>query len=223
MRLSLIIPALNEADGIESCLTPLQRFRDQGHQVILVDGGSADATRELAGPLVDRLLQGGKGRALQMNAGAAAADGDVLVFLHADTLIVFDIAGLLENALGKGEGWGRFDVRLSGRHFLLRVVEFLMNARSRYSGIATGDQAMFVSADLFRRCGGFREIPLMEDIELCARLRACSPPVCLRERVITSSRRWERDGILRTVFKMWRLRLRYALGADPRLLAREYE
>ncbi len=132
-----------------------------------------------------------------------------------------DADALILNAL-QARGWGRFDVRLSGSQLLLRVVATLMNWRSRLTGIATGDQAIFVRRALFEKVGGFPEIPLMEDIALARALKKCGPPLCLKQRVLTSSRRWEQHGILRTIFLMWRLRLAYALGADPAQLVKRY-
>ena len=223
LRISIIVPALNEAQGIAETLRALQPLRARGHQVIVVDGGSADATVEMARPLADVVLSSERGRAAQQNAGAAAADGDVLLFLHADTLLPPGADELVTGGLAaSGRGWGRFDVRLSGRHPLLRVVERMMGWRSRATGIATGDQAIFVRRDWFRRAAGFPEIPLMEDVALSKTLRRMGPPLCLRERVLTSSRRWERRGVARTVLLMWRLRLEYALGADPARLADKY-
>lgn len=222
-RISIIIPALNEAAGIEQTLRPLQPLRARGHQVIVADGGSTDATVEIAGPLADRVIASERGRALQQNAGARAATGDILLFLHADTLLPPDADRLIIDGLAAaGRGWGRFDVRLSGRHPLLRVVERMMNLRSRATGIATGDQAIFVRCEWFARAGGFPPIPLMEDVTLSAALRRMGPPLCPRERVVTSSRRWEERGILRTILLMWRLRAAYALGADPARLAERY-
>ncbi|HEX6369022.1 MAG TPA: TIGR04283 family arsenosugar biosynthesis glycosyltransferase [Longimicrobium sp.] len=222
-RISIIIPALNEAAGIADALRPLQPLRMRGHEVIVVDGGSVDATVEIARPLADRVIASEPGRARQQNAGAEAATGDVLLFLHADTQLPADadrrvIDGLTES----GRGWGRFDVRLSGRRPSLRLVERMMNLRSRVTGIATGDQAIFVRADGFRRAGGFPQIPLMEDVALSGVLRRMGPPLCLRERVLTSSRRWDERGVARTVLLMWRLRAEYALGVDPARLADRY-
>jgi rSAM/selenodomain-associated transferase 2 len=158
-----------------------------------------------------------------MNAGARRATGAVLLFLHADTVLSDHcIAALCAHAAAGRDLWGRFDVRLSGRHFLLRIVERLMNWRSRATGIATGDQAIFVSRGLFDHVGGFADLPLMEDIELCRRLKRIRPPLCLPQQVVTSSRRWEQNGILRTIVHMWRLRLAYWLGVDPLRLARRY-
>jgi rSAM/selenodomain-associated transferase 2 len=222
MKISVIIPVLNEAGQIGDCLTALQPLRRNGHEVIVIDGGSGDDTVALARPLCDRCLSGLPGRARQMNIGALAARGDILLFLHVDTRLPDGSEQILIRIANEGYVWGRFDVRLSGEHWLLRLVENAMNLRSRLTCIATGDQAIFVSRALFDRVGGFPEQPLMEDIALCQLLRDLRRPHCLRQRVVTSSRRWERNGILRTIIKMWRLRLRYHLGASPDDLAREY-
>ncbi len=221
--LSIIIPTLNEAESIAAALAGVQPLRHAGHEVIVVDGGSDDATATLAAPLADKLLRSPRGRALQMNAGVIAAQGDILLFLHADTRLPTHADQLIFAGLRRSaRGWGRFDVRLSGAQPLLRVVETLMNWRSRLTGIATGDQAIFVRRALFEKVGGFPEIPLMEDIALARALKKCGPPLCLKQRVLTSSRRWEQHGILRTIFLMWRLRLAYALGTDPAQLVKRY-
>lgn len=221
-RLSIVIPALNEAPQICATLADLQPLRSQGHQLILVDGGSQDGTPDLAKPLVDQLLTAPPGRARQMNAGAALAAGDVLWFLHGDTRIPPGAPRALLAALDRGAAWGRFDVRLSGSHPLLRIVERLMNLRSCVQGIATGDQGIFLGRALFQQLGGYPDQPLMEDIALSRALRRRGRPACVRERLVTSSRRWERRGILRTIWLMWHLRLAYALGADPAWLAERY-
>lgn len=223
MRLSIVIPVLDEAASIVPQLEALQGFRARGHELILVDGGSRDETRTLAAPLVDRLLACGKGRARQMNLGARYAGGDLLVFLHADTRLPKDAERLLGNIQRGGDTWGRFDVRLSGAQVIFRFVELLMNLRSRMTGITTGDQALFVERALFQRVGGYPDIELMEDIRMSAVLRKISPPLCLRAKALTSSRRWEEKGILRTILLMHVLRLRFALGADPAILAKDYE
>lgn len=186
--------------------------------MIVADGGSEDGTASLAAALCDRVVVAPRGRARQMNAGAREARGDVLLFLHADTRLPSNADELVQGFL-----WGRFDVQIEGRHPLLPVVAWWMNLRSRLTGIATGDQAIFVRRDDFVAAGAFREIPLMEDIALSKRLKRISRPACLRERVVTSGRRWERRGTLRTIVLMWRLRLAYALGADPGRLARRYD
>jgi rSAM/selenodomain-associated transferase 2 len=220
---SIVVPVLNEAGGIAAALSDLAPFRQRGCEVIVVDGGSSDGTVRLAAPLADRVIAAPRGRASQMNAGAAAARGDVLVFLHADTRLPEDADRIVESGLARsGRVWGRFDVGIESAHPLLPLVAFTMNLRSRLTGIATGDQAMFVRTDAFRRAGGFPDIALMEDIALSKRLKAISPPLCLREKAATSGRRWEKHGVLRTVLTMWRLRLAYFLGASPDALARRY-
>jgi len=223
-RVSIVVPALDEAEGIERTLRPLQALRARGVEVIVVDGGSRDATRALASPLADRVLEAPRGRAAQMNAGAAAGRGEVLLFLHADTLLPEGALDAIESALADARhAWGRFDVRIEGASPMLALVAAAMNLRSRATGIATGDQAIFARRAAFEAAGGFPAIPLMEDLALSTALKRISRPACLRERVATSGRRWERHGVLRTVVFMWRLRLAYALGADPGRLARRYD
>lgn len=223
MRCTIIIPVLNEAENIVTCLQPLQGIRQAGHEVIVVDGGSSDNTWALAEPYADHLLESGAGRARQMNAGASMASGDVLVFLHADTTLpnmaMQDIARAL--LIGK-KCWGRFSVRLSGQQPLFRLVETMMNIRSCLTAIATGDQAMFIQREIFTSVGGFDEIPLMEDIAMSKKLKRYGRPACLQARVCTSSRRWEQQGILRTVLLMWSLRLRYWMGVSPEVLVQSY-
>ena len=223
MKLSIVIPTLNEAPHIVTTLETLQPLRRQGHEVIVADGWSDDDTLSLAQPLADIALRATPGRAHQMNAGAAQAGGDVLLFLHADTLLPDNADRIIaDNLSASGKTWGRFDVRLSGHQTLLRPVEFMMNARSRISGIATGDQAIFVKQGTFDAIDGFPEIPLMEDIAMSRLLKTTGSPLCLRQTVTTSSRRWERHGIVRTILLMWCLRLAFFLGADPRWLAHAY-
>ena len=223
LQLSIIIPALNEAGCIRDILRQLQALRAQGHEVILVDGGSCDETIALAQALVDQLLPAPAGRALQMNVGAKAASGQVFWFLHADTRVPDKAARLIIEALQQAGSWGRFDVRLSGDKLLLRLVERMMNWRSRFTGVASGDQGMFVTRELFERVGGFAELPLMEDIDLSRRLKREQWPVCLRDTLTTSSRRWEQKGVLRTIALMWYLRLAYFLGVSPARLAMRYD
>lgn len=223
MRLSIIIPVLNEAVLIEQTLRVLQPLRKAGHEVIVVDGGSQDETISRSTPYTDKVFQGARGRSRQMNAGAEVAKHDLLLFLHADTFLPegadgFIIKGLEEKKLQ----WGRFDVKLSGKHPLFRMVEFLMNWRSRMTGIATGDQAIFVKRDLFESIGGFPDVDLMEDIALSKRLKKYGRPLCLRKPVLTSSRRWEEKGLIRTIFLMWFLRLVYFLKVNPNRLAKFY-
>jgi rSAM/selenodomain-associated transferase 2 len=216
MRLSIIIPTLNEAVHIVATLTPLQAMRARGAEVIVIDGESADATTELAKPLADLVLHcpsAQHSRAVQMNLGAARASGDVLWFLHADTVVPPNADQLI---LGDSTGWGRFDIEISGASKMLPVVGWFMNYRSRLTGIATGDQALFVSREVFSQIGGYPDQSLMEDVEICKRLKKISPPRALPERVITSGRRWEKYGVWRTILLMWQLRLRYFFGASPK-------
>ena len=217
-RLTIVVPVLNEAGGIGEALGALAPFRARGHEVIVVDGGSTDGSAETAAPLCDQLVRSPRGRALQMNAGARPARGDGLVFLHADTRLPEGADALILDALARS-AWGRFDVRIASERWLLRMVACAMNLRSRLTGIATGDQAIFVRRDAF---AGFPEIALMEDIAFCRAMKRRSRPACLRARVTTSARRWETNGVVRTILLMWRLRLLYALGIPPQRLAREY-
>lgn len=232
VRLSIVIPTLNEASCIGALLDDLAPLRDTANEIILVDAGSSDATRRIAEPRVDHLIETPAGRARQMNAGAALAGGTWLWFLHADSRVSTAVIDALGDVTGSGadgsrsigqRSWGRFDVRLSGRDWRLRVIETFMNLRSRLSGIATGDQGIFVHRSAFVAVGGFPEIPLMEDIALSKRLRAVARPQCIgKARLQTSSRRWEDRGIGRTVLLMWRLRLAFALGAPAETLHRRY-
>lgn len=222
--LSIVVPALDEAAGIGRSLALLAPLRARGCEVIVVDGGSRDGTMLLAAPLADRVLVASRGRARQMNAGASVARGEVLLFLHADSEPPPDADRLIGEGLARsGRAWGRFDARLSGSRPPLRIVERAMNWRSRATGICTGDQGIFVRRDVFERIGGYPPIALMEDVALSRELRRVSPPLCLAAPLLTSSRRWERNGVLRTVLTMWRLRLMYFLGADPARLAQDYE
>ena len=221
-RLSVVMPALNEAAGINATLQRLAPWRARGVEVIVVDGDSQDGTARAAASGASRVLAGPRGRARQMNAGAAVAQGQILLFLHADTQLPARADTLIEQALRGPRVWGRFDVRIEGSSPMLRVVAALMNLRSRCSGIATGDQAIFVRADVFRQLGGYADQPLMEDIELSRRLLAVSRPACLRQRAVTSGRRWQTHGVWPTIFLMWRLRWRYWRGESPETLARAY-
>jgi rSAM/selenodomain-associated transferase 2 len=222
-KVSIIIPACNESQVIAQNLSSLQPLRSEGHELIVVDGGSRDDTVHQSRPLADRVISSAPGRARQMNAGARIATGDVLLFLHADTCLPPGAAEALLSGLVKhGRTWGRFDVRLSGKRLLFRVIAHLMNLRSRFTGMATGDQGIFVQHEVFEAVGGFPEIDLMEDIALSKILKRRGRPLCLGQCVETSSRRWEKNGVWRTVFLMWWLRLAYALGADPKRLAKTY-
>ncbi len=223
-KISIVMPVLDEADLIDAALEALQPLRARGHELIVVDGGSADATVRLAAHGADRVIAASRGRAHQMNAGASTASGEILLFLHADTRLPEAADLLLTQALQQsGRCWGRFDVRIGSRHPLLRMVSRMMNLRSRVSGICTGDQAIFVTAEAFARSGGYPPMALMEDVVLSSRLRRWSRPAALRASVMTSARRWERNGVLRTIVLMWWLRMRFFLGASPTRLAQLYD
>ena len=220
--LSIIVPVLDEAAEIETALAALVPLRQRGAEVIVVDGGSRDGTLALARPLADGVIDAPRGRASQMNAGAAIAAGDVLLFMHADTRLPGDADALVRDGLSRsGRAWGRFDVRIDGG-FGFALISATMNLRSRATGIATGDQAMFMTRAAFAAAGGFPRIPLMEDVALSAKLKRFGPPLCLAARATTSARRWRQHGIARTVLLMWRLRLEFFFGADPERLARAY-
>jgi rSAM/selenodomain-associated transferase 2 len=221
-QLCIVVPVLDEAATLAPPLLALQPLRERGAWLVVVDGGSADGTAEIARPHADRVLQAPRGRGAQMNAGAAAGAAGVYLFLHADTALPEGADRLLLEAVRAGATWGRFDLRIASSWPMLRLVAALINLRSRLSGIATGDQAMFVRGEVFRAMGGFADIALMEDIELSTRLKALARPACLQARVRTSGRRWERHGLWRTIWLMWRLRAAYWLGADPDQLARRY-
>ena len=219
MSLSIIVPMLNEEAGIAAALSAL---RDLGGEIVAVDGGSRDKTLACAGPHADQLLSSPRGRARQMNAGAASAQGEILLFLHADTTLPANAAQAIMEAIGQGAVWGRFDVCIAGNSAWFPLIAALMNLRSRLTGIATGDQAMFMTRAAFEAAGGYPEQPLMEDIELSKRLKRLGPPACLRQRVVTSGRRWEQHGVWRTILLMWRLRFDYWRGVPAEQLAARY-
>ena len=222
-RWSIVMPVLDEASTLRGVLDALAPLRARGVELIVVDGHSGDGTSDVAAGAADLVLTGPRGRASQMNLGAARASGDVLVFLHADTRLPGQALPAIDEALRCGKPWGRFDVEIAGAAWTFKLIAALMNWRSRWSGIATGDQAIFVKRSAFDAVGGFPEQPLMEDIELSRRLRRrFGRPACLKARVVTSGRRWERDGIWPTILLMWRLRLLYRLGVAPERLARSY-
>ncbi|MFP6849184.1 MAG: TIGR04283 family arsenosugar biosynthesis glycosyltransferase [Pseudomonas sp.] len=220
--LSVVIPVRNEAQALPYLLSDLANLRAAGAELIVVDGGSSDETCVLAQGRVDLLLESEPGRALQMNTGAALAQGEYLWFVHADTRVSAESLRRLQDALQKRPLWGRFDVRLSGPGLALWVIGWMISLRSRLTGVASGDQGVFVSKSAFLALGGYAEIPLMEDLQLCRRLRLQARPRCLRPPLSTSSRRWEQHGIWRTVVLMWCLRLAYYCGVSPEKLARQY-
>jgi len=223
MKISIVIPTLNEATDIQTTLALLQPLRKRGHEIIISDGGSTDDTIKLSTPLADKIIRSTKGRANQMNAGAKETTTDILWFLHADTQLPKSADKYIIQAMNnKNTIWGFFNIRLSGHHFLFRTIERMMNLRSKLTGIATGDQGIFIQQEYFEKLNGFAEIPLMEDIEISKRLKKISSPICLNQKLTTSSRRWETYGILRTIILMWKLRLAYFFGTSANKLARKY-
>ncbi|HHJ39473.1 MAG: glycosyl transferase [Methylothermaceae bacteria B42] len=219
---SIIIPAYQEAETIETCLKSLQLLRDRA-EIIVVDGGSHDNTVELSKPWADRVILASRGRARQMNAGVALTQGEILIFLHADTRLPPGALEAIHQGLQGHRQWGRFDIELEGKPPFLKVIASMMNLRSRLSGIATGDQVIFVKKEAFEKAGGYPDIPLMEDIALSKRLKQLSNPLCLRHKVTSSGRRWEAFGVGRTILLMWWLRLLYFIGISPANLAALYQ
>lgn len=222
MRVSVIIPVLNEQDNLAELLPSLQDLRDVGHEIIVVDGGSADNSQGLGSIYADKVISSPCGRARQMNVGAAQASGDVLFFLHADNRLSENTITEIKKVIQQDAQWGRFDVRINDAGVLLYVVSWMMNIRSRLTGIVTGDQGLFVRRDLFEKIAGYADIPLMEDIEISSRLKQFSRPVCLTMKIHTSSRRWRQNGVFKTIFSMWKFRLRYWLGTSAGVLAASY-
>ena len=220
-RLTIVIPTLNEAAIIVPALRALAPLRARGAEIIVADGGSRDDTARLAEPFADKVIVVPRGRGAPMNAGAALGTGDALVFLHADTGLPDHADRLIDRALAR-RPWGRFDLRIAGSHPLLAVIARMINWRSRLTGIASGDQAIFVSRGAFLAVGGFPDLPLMEDIAMSRRLKRLCRPACVATPVVTSGRRWERNGVIRTTLLMWRLRLAYYLGVAPARLAAQY-
>lgn len=220
-QLSIIIPVLNEATQLSKSLQALQCLRSDC-ELLLVDGGSDDNSAIIAKTLVDQVLHSSSGRAIQMNTGAAQAQAETLLFLHADTQLPINGVACILQAMADGYQWGRFDVQFDSAKPVFKLIAFMMNARSRLTAIATGDQALFVSRQAFNKVACFPPIALMEDIAISTRLKKLGKPCCLKDKVLTSVRRWQRYGVLKTILLMWSLRLRFFLGADPADLAAIY-
>ncbi len=217
----IVVPVLDEAAIIVGALQALAPLRSRGAEVVVADGGSSDGTANLARPFADRVIAAPHGRGAAMNAGVALGTGEMLLFLHADTTLPANADRLIAPALMR-RAWGRFDLRIAGRHPLLALVARMINCRSRLTGIATGDQAIFVRREAFEAVGGFPDLPLMEDIAISRKLKRLCRPVCIATPVVTSGRRWEYHGVVRTIVLMWRLRLAYYFGAEPARLAMRY-
>ncbi len=220
-QISIIIPTLNEGKNLSKLISNLAAWRQLGDEVIVVDGGSTDDTVEQA-QTADTVIRVGRGRGIQMNKGARIGRGRILLFLHADSKVQFFAREDILSSCNKGSNWGYFGVRIDGTGLLFRIIERGMSIRSRWTGIATGDQGIFVTKDLFARAGGFKNIPLMEDIDLSERLCAQERPAVCRTVITTSARRWKKGGILRTILMMWCLRLAWFFGMSPTKLARIY-
>lgn len=232
LKLSIIIPILNEADNLPELMAHIVRLDPAPQQVILVDGGSVDGSVAIAKEMLKSIetaqsiidwyiIESTVGRAQQMNAGAMLATGDVLLFLHADTELPTDAIDNVQQAIAQYD-WGRFDVRLDSCEPLLKIVGFMINKRSRLMSIATGDQAIFIKKSIFEQIGGYPDQPLMEDIELCKRLKKIARPACLKSKVTSSARRWQQHGTWRTIFLMWQLRFDYWRGVSPSVLKQRY-
>jgi len=222
-RISVIIPALNEAGNIVRTLDSLQPMRRRGHEIIVVDGGSDDETLAISRPLTDQLVEATRGRANQMRAGAAVASGAVIWFLHADTVPPGSADRLILNELVQPDSrWGFFNIMFPGDSLMLKVVALLMNLRARITGIATGDQGIFITRVLYEKIGGIPAIPLMEDIALSRTLKRYTRPAVIRKKLVSSPRRWEKHGVTKTILMMWGLRLAYFIGVDPARLAKYY-
>jgi rSAM/selenodomain-associated transferase 2 len=221
MSVSVIVPTLNEETVLS---VTLQRAREpRVREIIVVDGGSTDSTLAIAAPLADQVIRAPRGRAAQMNAGAERASGDILLFLHADTLAPNGYAAAIIDACAQpGVIGGRFDVRLEPGTPLIWLTGELMNRRSRLTRISTGDQAIFIRREVFERLGGYADIPLMEDVDLSRRMKRVGGIACLRQRVTTSARRWHKQGVARTILLMWSLRALYFFGVSPARLQRAY-
>jgi len=219
---SLIIPVFNEGDNIANVLRPLQSLRQRGWSIVVVDGESTDDTFHKAKPFANKVITSSPGRAKQMNAGVAEATGDVLLFLHADTMLPVNFESEMQKFIASDLQWGRFDVILSGNRLMFYIIAWFINTRSRLTRVSTGDQALFFKRRFFEQLKGYADVPLMEDVDICKRSRVMSEPFFSDHKVITSSRRWEKNGIWKTIWLMWCLRYAYYKGEDPKELHRKY-
>ena len=242
MKIAVIIPTLNEEQALPGTLARAARLGFD--EILVVDGGSTDRTQEIVTslrvtrdalpadlhqPPVTRhpspvtLLTVLPGRARQMNIGASGSQADVLLFLHADTSLPDEARQAIEQALDDPACvGGRFDVRFERDSGLAWLIARLISLRSRWSRIATGDQALFVRRSTFERLGGFADIPIMEDVDFTRRLKRAGLVAPLRAQAVTSYRRWERCGAVRTIVLMWTLRFLYWRGVDPHKLQSVY-
>jgi rSAM/selenodomain-associated transferase 2 len=224
MKISIIIPVLNEENNIGHLLEKLLPAEQNGHEILVVDGGSQDQTISICKRLGVNVFTSACGRAEQMQAGVRMAHGDVFWFLHADTDLLYSVNDYLDDIRSvTSAGWGRFNIALSNDKFIYKVIGYAINLRSRISGIATGDQGIFINRELFQYIGGFRQQPLMEDIQISRDLLRRGRPAVIKRILMTSARRWERRGVLRTILLMWWLRLLYFMGVSPVTLRQYYD
>ena len=219
ITVAIVVPVLNEGIHLKPLFAFLSKVRVRS---LFVDGGSSDDTRQQCENLGFRVIQSPAGRAVQMNQGAGQIDADYFWFLHADCIPPDNAVQAIQQAVSEGYSWGRFNIRLTGPGFVYRVIANMMNWRSCWTQVATGDQGIFVARELFAEIGGYPEIPLMEDVAISKLLRQHSRGACIRSVLQVSSRRWEDRGVVRTILQMWWLRWRYFIGTDPVTLHREY-
>ena len=222
-KLSIIIPVLNEALFLSTQRDIFKSLISDGHEIIIVDGGSEDKSVQIARSVVNETFITKACRGYQLHFGAMKSNNDTLLFLHADSLLPEDAAILILDVLTQSnKHWGRFNISFSSTTPVFSIIAWFMNIRSCLTGIVTGDHAIFVSRDIYFKSGGFADITIMEDIDICKRLKKFSMPICLHDKVITSSRKWEAQGIIRTIFKMWCLRLLYFCGISTNRLEKLY-
>jgi len=223
--LSIIIPTLNEEENIEALLQHVQSTaQTRDYEIIVVDGGSHDNTLSIAQSHCDDVLTAKSGRGTQLNAGVERSTGDVFLFLHADTQLPNHFDAMIFERIAKNpmKGWGFFSIKLSGQRLIFQVIAKLINVRSKFTSIATGDQCLFVTRNAFHQINGYKSIPLMEDVDFTKRLKKYGTPIFIKESVVTSSRRWEEKGVVRTILLMWWLRLLFFIGVSPEKLSGLY-
>ena len=220
---SIIVPVLNEEVFLTRYLNVFRRFLNDGHEIIIIDGGSSDNSARLTQELGCKVLISKPSRGLQQHVGALQSENEILLFLHADTNLPNDAFSLIHQALkSSNKSWGRFDVSFSNSSLIYKIIAWMMNKRSCLTGIVTGDHIIFTTRSSYFKSGGFADIPIMEDIDISKRLKLISKPICLKHKVVTSSRKWEQQGVSKTIIKMWCLRTLFFFGVSSKRLARLY-